>query len=128
MDLRLFGNALAVQAAWVFVLFAMLIALPLPEHFFEDAGFATGPTAWAICSFATARILSLRATTALGATLVGGLAGIVAFVAINHSAGMIAALLAFAACCGLSHVRGSVDDDRGDGIRTRDPRRERPVS
>ena len=66
MELRLFGKALAVQAAWVFVLFAVLIALPLPEHFFEDAGFVTCPVAWSICPLATARIVSLPATTALG--------------------------------------------------------------
>jgi hypothetical protein len=126
VDARLFWKALAVQTAAVVLLFAILVALPLPEHFFKDAGFATGPLAWAICSFATARILSLPATTALAAALLGGLAGVVAFVAINHSAGMIAALLAFAVCCSATRVRRSLD--RGDGIRTRDPRRERPVS
>jgi hypothetical protein len=126
MEARLFFKALVVQTAAVVLLFAILVALPLPERFFEDAGFATGPIAWAICSFATARLLSLPATTVLPAALLGGLAGVLAFAAINHTAGMIAALLAFAAWCGLTRVGGSLD--RGDGIRTRDPRRERPVS
>jgi hypothetical protein len=62
----------------------------------------------------------------LPAALFGGLAGVLAFAAINHTAVMIAALVAFAAWCGLTRVGGSLD--RGDGIRTRDPRRERPVS
>jgi hypothetical protein len=119
----MFWKALAVQTAAVMALFLMLVALPLPKGFFEDAGFATGPLAWILCSFATARILSLPTATAVIAASLGGLAGVVAFLAINHTAGLVGGLLAFAASCG-----AKPSFDRGDGIRTRDPRRERPVS
>ena len=123
MSVRLFWKALAVQTAAVVLLFAILVALPLPDGFFEDAGFATGPLAWALCSFATARILSLPGLTVAVAALLGGFAGLFGLVVIGHTAGMVAALLVFATCCGAASLF-----DRGDGIRTRDPRRERPVS
>lgn len=119
---RSFWKALAVQTAAIALLFAILVALPLPSGFFEDAGFATGPLSWILCSFATARILSLPAATAV----VGGLVGVAFFLAVGHTAGMVAGLLAFAVCCGIT--RFGRPFDRGDGIRTRDPRRERPVS
>ena len=38
MNSRLFWKALAVQAAAVAVLFGVLVALPLPDDFFEDVG------------------------------------------------------------------------------------------
>jgi hypothetical protein len=97
VDVRLFGKALAVQTGAVALLFAVLLALPLPEDFFEDAGFATGPLGWAACSVVTARVLSLTPALAVSAAVAGGLAGAVAFVAINHGVGMVAALLSFAA-------------------------------
>lgn len=105
MDLRLFGKALAVQTAAIALLFAILVALPLPNGFFEDAGFATGPAGWILCSFATARILSLPAVTTLAAATLGGLAGIVAFLTIGHAAGMVAGLLAFAVACAIAPTR-----------------------
>ena len=123
MDARLVAKALAVQAAAVLLLFAVLVALPLPKGFFEDYGFATGPLAWILCTFVTSRILSLPLGRAYAAAALGGLAGVAAFLAIGHSAGMIAALIVFGLSCGWSRAL-----ERGDGIRTRDPRRERPVS
>ena len=38
MDSRLFWKSLLVQAAFVGVLFAILVALPLGDDFFEDYG------------------------------------------------------------------------------------------
>jgi hypothetical protein len=105
VDARLFWKALAVQTAAIALLFAVLVALPLPKGFFEDAGFATGPIAWILCSFATARILSLPTSVAVGATALGGLAGVAAFLAINHTAGIVAGLLVFAAGCGTLLLR-----------------------
>lgn len=102
---RSFWKALAVQTAAIALLFAILVALPLPKGFFEDAGFATGPLAWILCSFATARILSLPATTAVAAAALGGLAGVAFFLAIDHTAGIVAGLLAFAAGCGSLRTR-----------------------
>ena len=59
MDSRLFWKSIVVQAAFVGVLFAILIALPLPDDFFEDYGWITGPVAWFGCSVLTARVLDI---------------------------------------------------------------------
>jgi hypothetical protein len=123
VDFRTFWKALAVQTGAVMALFLVLVALPLPKDFFEDYGFATGPLAWILCTFATARLVPLPLRRASLAAAIGGMAGVAAFLAIGHTTGIVAGLLSFAACCGWSRVL-----DRGDGIRTRDPRRERPVS
>jgi hypothetical protein len=95
----LFWRALGVQAVAVAVLFGVLVALPLPHDFFEDFGFAVGPIAWIACSLVTARMLSLPAGFVLFAALAGGVAGTIVLVVANHTAGMVAGLLVFAASC-----------------------------
>ena len=100
MDRALFLRSLAVQAVLVGVLFAVLVVLPLPEDFFKDYGYVTGPLAWILCSIATARILSLPAGLALFAALAGGVAGALVGLAASHAAGMGVSLLVFAASCG----------------------------
>ena len=57
MNVWLFWKALLVQALLVGALFGVLVALPLPQDFFRDFGFVTGPLAWILCSVGTARIL-----------------------------------------------------------------------
>jgi hypothetical protein len=99
VDARLFWKALAVQTAAIVLLFAILVALPLPKGFFEDFGFATGPLAWILCSFVTARVLTLPSATAIAAAALGGLAGVAFFLAIGHTAGLVAGLLGFAVTC-----------------------------
>jgi hypothetical protein len=99
VDAGLFWRALAVQAAAVAVLFGVLVALPLPDDFFEDLGFVVGPLAWIACSLVTARVLSVPTAYALFSALAGGVAGTIVLVVANHWAGMVAALLVFAASC-----------------------------
>jgi hypothetical protein len=96
---RLFWKALGVQALAVGVLFGVLVALPLPEDFFDDVGFVVGPAAWIACSFLTARVLAIPLSFVLFAALAGGVAGTIVLVAANHWAGMIAGLLVFGASC-----------------------------
>ena len=100
MNQRLFWRSLVVQALIVGALFALLLALPLDEDFFEDYGFAIGPVAWLACSLATARVLSLPAGLALFAALAGGVAGALVGLVAGHAVGMGVALLVFAASCG----------------------------
>ncbi len=123
MNVRLFWKALVVQAAVLAVPF-VLLALTVDRSFFEDWGWLTGPLVWLAASAVTARLLSLPLPYALFSAVAGGVAGAIVLLAASHGAGMVAALLVFAASCG-SH---DAEADRGDGIRTRDPRRERPVS
>jgi hypothetical protein len=96
----LLWKALGVQAVAVAVLFGVLVALPLDDDFFEDWGFVVGPIAWLACSLLTARVVSLPTGYALFAALAGGAAGTIVLLLVSHAAGMVTALLVFAASCG----------------------------
>jgi hypothetical protein len=100
VNARLFWKALGVQAAAVAVLFAILVALPLGDDFFDDWGFLVGPIAWLACALVTARILSLPLGFVLFSAVAGGVAGAIVLLVVNHWAGMVAALLVFGASCG----------------------------
>jgi len=95
-----FWRALGVQAVAVALLFAVLLLLPLDGDFFDDYGFAIGPVAWTACALVTARALSLPTAIVLLAALAGGVAGAIVLLVASHWAGMVAALLVFAASCG----------------------------
>ena len=113
MNARLFWRALGVQAAAVAVLFGILVALPLPHHFFEDYGWLVGPLAWIACSFVTARILTLPLAYVLFSALAGGVAGAIVMLVANHLAGLVASLLVFAASCGsYDELAGQAQDSR----------------
>jgi hypothetical protein len=99
MDSALFLRAALVQALLVAALFAVLVALPLPDGFFEDYGWISGPVAWTACAAATARILSLPWELALFAAVAGGAAGAVVGLGFDHTAGLLVAVAVFAASC-----------------------------
>jgi hypothetical protein len=99
LNARLFWKALVVQAIVVAIPFAIL-AVALDEDFFEDWGWLAGPVVWLACSAVTARILSLPLAYALFSAVAGGVAGLVVMLATSHIAGVVAALLVFAASCG----------------------------
>ena len=99
MNSRLFWKALVVQAVVVAIPFAIL-ALALSEDFFEDWGWVVGPVVWLACSLVTARILAIPRAYVLFAAVAGGVAGLIVMLVATHWAGMIAALLVFAASCG----------------------------
>lgn len=119
MNLRLFGKALAVQAA-VLALPFVLLALTLERGFFEDWGWLTGPVLWLLASVVTARILALPLGYTLACALAGGLSGTIVFLVASHGAGMAAALLVFAASCSAHHPKEQLETalsaSRGDGI------------
>ena len=99
MDSSLFARAALVQALLVGVLFAVLIALPLGDDFFEDYGWFTGPIAWLGCAAVAARILALPPALALFAAAAGGVAGAIVGLALDHTVGLIVAVAVFAASC-----------------------------
>jgi len=109
VNAQLFWKALGVQAAAVAVLFAILVALPLADDFFDDWGFVVGPIAWLACSVVTARVLAIPLAFVLFSAVAGGVAGVIVLLVTSHWAGMIAALLVFAASCG-SYDRGPVEE------------------
>ena len=99
MDSWLFARAALVQALLVGALFAVLVALPLGDDFFEDYGWITGPVAWVGCAAVAARILSLPPALAVFAAIAGGLAGAIVGVALDHTVGLVVAIAVFAASC-----------------------------
>ncbi len=86
-----------MQAVLVGVLFAILVALPLGDDFFEDYGFVVGPLAWLTCSAASARLLSIPLGYVLFSAVAAGVCGLIVLLAASHIAGMVVALLVFAA-------------------------------
>ena len=111
VDRRLFWKALLVQGVAVGAVFGVLLALPLPEDFFEDFGFLVGPIAWAGCALLTARVLSLPGTLALFAALAGGVAGAIVLLVTSHTPGLVAALLVFAASCAGSDAQAEAEPE-----------------
>ena len=99
MNARLFWKALVVQAVVVAIPFAIL-AVALSEDFFDDWGWLVGPVIWLACSLVTGRILELPLAYVLFSAVAGGVAGLIVMLVTIHWAGMIVALLVFAASCG----------------------------
>ena len=98
MDTRTFWKALLVQGLAVAVL-GVVLAVLLPDDFFEDFGWISGPLAWIACSLLTARVLGLPISIALFSALAGGVAGAIVFLVTSHWPGVVAGLLVFAASC-----------------------------
>ena len=98
VDTQTFWKALLVQGLALAVL-AALLAVLLPNDFFEDYGWVSGPLAWAACSLLTARVLSLPVSIALFSAVAGGVAGAIVFLVTSHWPGVVAGLLVFAASC-----------------------------
>ena len=94
----MFWKSLAVQGLAVAVL-GVALAVLLPEDFFEDFGWISGPLAWLACSLLTARVVNLPVSIALFSALAGGVAGAIVFLVASHWPGVVAGLLVFAASC-----------------------------
>jgi uncharacterized membrane protein len=99
VNARLFWKALIVQAVLVAIPFAIL-ALLLPEDFFEDWGWIVGPLVWLACSALTARAIAQPVPIALFSAVAGGIAGLIVLLVASHLPGMVVALLVFAASSG----------------------------
>jgi hypothetical protein len=99
MDSALFTRAALVQALLVAALFAILIALPLDEDFFEDYGWISGPIAWILCAAVAGRILKLPSSLVVFAAAAGGIAGFLVSLVASHTVGLIVAVAVFAASC-----------------------------
>jgi hypothetical protein len=111
VDSGLFLRAAAIQAAGVAVLFAILLALPLSEDFFEDYGWAVGPVAWIACALVTGRVLRLPLALVAVAAIAGGVAGTLIGLASTHFAGLVVAVAVFGAACG-----GYEEEDRAQPV------------
>ena len=90
-----FLKAVGVLAVAIAVVFALLLALPLPRDFFREWGSVTGPVAWILCSLVAGRVLGLSAGRVLGATVLSGVAAAVVGATLDHSAGLVGGLAVF---------------------------------
>jgi hypothetical protein len=98
MDSRLLWRAALVQVCLIVPL-SIALGLALPDSFFTDWGWLSGPGAWMLCAWLTARTLRLPiARTLLGAAL-AGVPSIVAVLAGVHWLGVVLAVGLFAAWC-----------------------------
>lgn len=98
MDTQILWRAALVQLLAVAVV-SLVLALLLPDSFFESWGWLSGPLAWLACAALTARFLYLP----LGATLLGAvLAGLPSLLFVVLGAHWLGALFAvglFAVWC-----------------------------
>jgi hypothetical protein len=99
VNLSVAARAAAIQLALV-VWLSLLLALLLPDDFFEDWGWLSGPLAWLGCAWLTAAILRLPGLPVLAGALLAGLPSAVAVVAGVHWLGVVIAVAALAAWCG----------------------------
>jgi hypothetical protein len=99
MDRSVALRSALVQAGLVAAI-SIVLAIALPHSFFEDWGWLSGPGAWMLCAFGTARILRLpAASTLLGAAL-AGLPSVIAVIIGVHWLGALLAVILFALWCG----------------------------
>lgn len=90
MRLEVFWRVAVVQFVAV-ALLSILLAVIFPHSFFTDWGWLTGPAAWLVCAWFTARVVGL----ALAPTLIGAvLAGLVSLFAVLIGLHWLGALIA----------------------------------
>lgn len=98
MDSAILWRAALVQAVAVAAL-SLLLALILSEGFFDDWGWLTGPAAWLLCAWLTARVVGLPVAPVVARAVAAGLVSFL-FVAIGlHWLGAALAIGLFAALC-----------------------------
>jgi hypothetical protein len=91
-------RAALLQLAAV-ALLSLALGLALPEDFFEDWGWITGPAAWMLCAAFTARVLRLPLGEALLGAALAGLPSLLAVVLGVHWLGAVLAVALFALWC-----------------------------
>ena len=97
-------KAAACQLALVAAV-SIVLAILLPKSFFEDWGWLSGPSAWALCALATARIVGLPILPTMLGALLAGLPSLVAVIAGVHWLGALMAVALFALWCGALAAR-----------------------
>ena len=98
MDPSVLWRSALLQTAFVAVL-SLALGLALPESFFEDWGWLSGPAAWLACAALTATVLGLPRGSVLVGALLAGLPSALAVVAGVHWLGVLLAIALFAAWC-----------------------------
>lgn len=108
MDRGVALKAVVVQVLAVAIL-AGILALALPDSFFDDWGRVTGPVAWLACAALTARLLALPIPGAVVGAVLAGLPSLIAVVLGAHWLGALIAAVLFGLWCGRLAVDRTLD-------------------
>jgi hypothetical protein len=87
-----------VQVVAVAVL-SLLLGLLLPHSFFEDWGWLTGPLAWLLCAWLTARVVGLPEAPVLLRAVLAGIPSLLFVIVGLHWLGALVAIAVFAVWC-----------------------------
>jgi len=98
VDGGLFVRTAVVQVVAV-ALASVALGAALPEDFFEDWGWVTGPAVWMGCAALTARLLEIPLGPALRGAALAGLPSLLAVLIGLHWLGVLLAVIVFAAWC-----------------------------
>lgn len=98
MDTEILWRVAIVQLVSVAVL-SLMLGLLLPHEFFEDWGWLTGPAAWLLCAWFTARIVGLDSGAVVLRAAGAGVASLLFVIAGVHWLGVVVAIALFAAWC-----------------------------
>jgi hypothetical protein len=98
MNRSILWRAAAAQVVLVAVI-SLALALALPDSFFDDWGWLTGPAAWLGCAAITAWALRLPVPAVMLGAALAGIPSAVAVLAGVHWLGVAIAVAAFATWC-----------------------------
>ncbi len=98
MRFEVFWRVALVQLVAVAVL-SLLLAAAFSHGFFEDWGWLTGPGAWLLCAWLTARVVGLEVPSTLLRALLAGVISLLAVLVGLHWLGALVAVGLFAYLC-----------------------------
>jgi len=98
MDSAILWRVALVQVVAVAVV-SLLLGLLLPSSFFEDWGWLSGPLAWMLCAWFTARVVGLPPQPVLARAVLAGLPSLLFVLLGLHWLGALVAVGLFAALC-----------------------------
>ncbi len=98
MDSEILWRVAVVQLVAVVVV-SLALGLLLPHAFFEDFGWLTGPLAWLLCAWITARVVGLPIEPVLVRALLAGIVSLVFVIVGLHWFGAAVAIAVFAVLC-----------------------------
>jgi hypothetical protein len=98
VDRQVLWRVAVVQFVSVAVL-SLALGLLLPDGFFEDWGWLSGPTAWLLCAWFTAWIVGLEPAAVALRAVGAGVLSLLFVIAGLHWLGVLVALVLFAVLC-----------------------------
>jgi hypothetical protein len=99
VDGSILWRAAVIQALAVTAV-SIVLALALPDSFFEDWGWLSGPVAWMACAAVTGRALRLPVLRVMAGAALAGILSAAAVIADLHWLGVAIAIGVFAVWCG----------------------------